>query len=235
MDTFGGLARSQPASASERVYQFVKAEILSRRIEAHEVLSEGQIALSVGVSRTPVREALLRLEAEGLLRLLPKRGALVLPVTTEQMLDLIETRRVVETFAVRKVLGGGRPGASTKLAAALERHLEVMRRALDKSANSAGPDVAAYVTADRDFHAEIVAAADNTILVDLYRTLRDRQLRMGSVNLLDESAQADLPRMRATLADHELIAAAIAGRRLRVAESAITNHLGNAERLLRAR
>ena len=56
----------------------------------------------------------------------------------------------------------------------------------------AANDGSAYVTADRDFHAEIVDAAGNTILSETYRGLRDRQLRSGVVNLLDASAEPDL-------------------------------------------
>jgi DNA-binding GntR family transcriptional regulator len=215
-----------PPTAAERAYRFVRAEVLSRRIKPHDVISEGQIALAVGVSRTPVREALLRLEAEGVLRLLPKRGALVLPVTTEQMLDLIEARRLIETFAVRKVISAGRAADIAALGVRLERQLELMRSALGAA------DLATYVSADRDFHAEIVAASGNAILGETYRGLRDRQLRMGAVNLLDESAVPDRARMQSTLADHEQIAAAIAGRRLRAAESAIDGHLAHSAQLL---
>lgn len=228
MDTSTGEAPADPPlSAAERAYRFVKGEVLSRRIQPHDVISEGQIALAVGISRTPVREALLRLESEGVLRLLPKRGALVLPVTTEQMLDLIEARRLIESFAVRKVITAGRPSDIAALVDRLEAHLDLMRAALDGPA-----DAVAYVTADRDFHAEIVAAGGNSILSDTYRGLRDRQLRMGTVNLLDESAGPDLDRMRATLADHELITSAIGARRLRAAESAIDGHLAHSAQLL---
>jgi DNA-binding GntR family transcriptional regulator len=215
-----------PPSAAERAYRFVKAEVLSRRIRPHDVISEGQIGLAVGVSRTPVREALLRLEAEGMLRLLPKKGALVLPVTTEQMLDLIEARQLIEAFAARKVITAGRVADIAALGARLDEHLGLMRAAL------AATDVATYVSADRDFHAEIVAAAGNAVLSETYRGLRDRQLRMGAVNLLDESAVPDPARMAATLADHEAIAAAIGGRRLRAAESAIEEHLAHSAQLL---
>jgi len=68
-------------SAADRVYDHVRQGILSRRYADNELLAEGGIAAETGVSRTPVREALLRLEAQGMIRLLPKRGALVLPVT----------------------------------------------------------------------------------------------------------------------------------------------------------
>src|ERR1700722_615282 len=129
-----------------------------------------------GPSRPPVREALLRLQGEGLVRLLPKRGALVLPVTVDEMADVMETRRLVETFAARKVLTHRPPAA---LEPVLERHLDAMRAAMKAH------DVTAYVQADRDFHLAIVAATGNEIITSLYRSLRERQLRMGTVNLLD--------------------------------------------------
>jgi DNA-binding GntR family transcriptional regulator len=142
------------------------------------------------------------------------------------MLDLIEARRLIETFAVRKVISAGRAADIAALGVRLERQLELMRSALGAA------DLATYVSADRDFHAEIVAASGNAILGETYRGLRDRQLRMGAVNLLDESAVPDRARMQSTLADHEQIAAAIAGRRLRAAESAIDGHLAHSAQLL---
>src|SRR5690606_12483030 len=68
-------------SAADRAYAYVRREVLCRRVAGNDLITEGQIADAVGVSRTPVREALLRLQADGMVRLLPKRGALVLPVT----------------------------------------------------------------------------------------------------------------------------------------------------------
>src|SRR6185437_11934747 len=64
--------------AAERVYAYVKAAILDRTYPGGELLTEGELATAVGVSRTPVREALLRLEESGLVKLYPKKGALVL-------------------------------------------------------------------------------------------------------------------------------------------------------------
>jgi DNA-binding GntR family transcriptional regulator len=170
-----------------------------------------------------VREALLRLQSEGLLRLLPKRGALVLPVTADELADVIETRRMVESYAVRKVIVSGQIG---ELDLELGRQLAAMRDAAQRR------DTAAYVAADRAFHAEIVAAAGNEIIADLYRSLRERQLRMGTVNLLDETGAADPSRMRDTLREHERIRSAIASKHLRAADAAVTGHLDHAERLL---
>lgn len=215
------------ASAAERAYQHIKTGVMTRRYAPHDLLSEGQLADAVGVSRTPIREALLRLQSEGLLRLLPKRGALVLPVTADEERDVIETRRLVEQYAVRKAITDS-PGPA--LIERLTGHVAAMRAAAKRH------DTAGYVRADRDFHAEIVAASGNAILVSLYQSLRERQLRMGVVNLLDESGSAiDPVRYRDTLAEHDQILQAIAGRSLRAAEAAVTRHLDHAEHRLARR
>jgi DNA-binding GntR family transcriptional regulator len=216
-----------PESASRRVYDYLRDQLLARGIAPNELLSEGQIAAQVGVSRTPVREALLRLEAEGFVRLLPKRGALVLPVTLPQVTDLIEARQLVETYAARKAIASGNTGP---LLRSLSAQLSTMRSAMRTK------HTRAYVEADRAFHAAIVAATDNEILIGLYRSLRDRQLRMGVVNLLDESdVSSEDARMRATIADHEAIASAIADGSSRAADAAIRAHLKHAVQLLERR
>jgi DNA-binding GntR family transcriptional regulator len=215
-------------SAADRVYGYAKDAILARRLGVHDLLTEGELADAVGVSRTPVREALLRLQADGLVRLLPKRGALVLPVTPDEVSDVLETRRLVETFAVRKAITAA---ASASLVGALETHLADMRTAMRER------DARAYAEADRDFHEAIVAATGNTILTTLYRSLRDRQLRMGVVNLLEERTgeldPAGVARMRANIADHEAILAGISTRAIRAGESAVTAHLDRAADQLR--
>src|SRR6478609_9768746 len=98
-------------SAADRVFEHVRQGILTRRYADNDLLAEGQIALEAGVSRTPVREALLRLEAQGMIRLLPKRGALVLPVTAQEWRDVLATRLLVESHCTRAVIESGRgPG-----------------------------------------------------------------------------------------------------------------------------
>ncbi|MEP6852015.1 MAG: GntR family transcriptional regulator [bacterium] len=212
-------------SAAERVYRFVKDGIVSRRFAAAELLAEGQLADALGVSRTPVREGLLRLEAEGLVRLLPKRGALVVPVTPAEMTDVLDTRRLVEEHAVRTVIARHVPPL---LLETLTGHLADMRTALRRR------DGAAYVGADRAFHAEIVRAAGNAILSGVYGSLRDRQLRMGTANLLDaDGAGLDVSRMRTTIAEHQAILDGLAAGSVRAAVAAVSHHLDGTETLLR--
>ncbi|MFI1970016.1 GntR family transcriptional regulator [Streptomyces cinnamoneus] len=160
--------RTARPPAAERVYAHVKDAVLHRRYEGGTLLTEGDLAEAVGVSRTPVREALLRLEGEGLLRLYPKKGALVLAVSAQEIADVVETRLLVEKHAAAKAVPAP-PG----LLARLGELVEDMRRQAEAG------DLAAVSRSDRAFHAEIVRSAGNQILANLYEQLRDRQLRMG--------------------------------------------------------
>jgi DNA-binding GntR family transcriptional regulator len=184
---------SRAVSATTRVYQHLKRAILEQLHPGGTLLTEAEIAEAVGVSRTPVREALLRLEAEGLVALYPKRGALVLPVSAREIDEVIEARSLVEGHAASRAWP-----RRAELAVTLEPLLEAMR-----DARSAG-DAAAFMEADRDFHAAVVEIAGNQILADLYHRLRDRQMRMGVASM-----RISPDRMDRALADHEAMRGAL--------------------------
>ena len=76
-----------PGSAAQRAYDFIKWAILNSVIPSGQLITEGTLAQEVGVSRTPVREAMLRLEVEGLLTLLPKKGALITTYSRQDVED----------------------------------------------------------------------------------------------------------------------------------------------------
>ncbi|MFI0964246.1 GntR family transcriptional regulator [Streptomyces sp. NPDC021080] len=179
--------------AADRVYAHVKEAVLDRRYEGGALLTEGELADAVGVSRTPVREALLRLEAEGLIKLYPKKGALVLPVSAQEIADVVETRQLVEEHAARKAVP-----ASPQLLARLEELLDRQKE------QAAAGDLAAAAVTDRCFHAEIVRSGGNEILSRLYDQLRDRQLRMGVAVM-----HAHPDRITKTLVEHEQILQAL--------------------------
>lgn len=188
-----GPAPSSAPSATTRAYQHVKRAILEQLYPGGTLLTEAEIAEAVGVSRTPVREALLRLEVEGLVALYPKRGALVLPVSAQEIDEVIEARLLVEGHAASRAWA-----RRSELVSALEPLLSAMR-----DARTAG-DVTAFMEADRAFHAEVVEIAGNRILADLYHRLRDRQMRMGVASM---SGSPD--RMDRALADHAAMLAAL--------------------------
>jgi DNA-binding GntR family transcriptional regulator len=181
-------------TATDRAHAFTKARILDGRFSGGELITEGDVAASVRVSRTPVREAFLRLESEGLLRLYPKRGALVVPVSAAEIEDVMETRLLVERFAVQKL---GRADAA--LVADLEAAIADQERLATQGA------AAAFAESDRELHRRLVATTANDILIALYDSLRDRQSRMGLVAL---AANAD--RIRTIIDEHRTLVRALA-------------------------
>ncbi len=166
--------------AAERVYAYVKAAILDRAYPGGELLTEGELASAVGVSRTPVREALLRLEESGLVKLYPKKGALVLPVLPQEINDVLEARELIETHAAAKVWPRRK-----QLIETLTDRVDEMR------AHRKAGDAKSFLEADRAFHEAIVGAAGNEILSKLYNSLRDRQVRMGVPGIEVQPARMD--------------------------------------------
>ena len=193
------LAVKQPPAA-DRVYAHVKQGVLERRFEGGTLLTEGELAEAVGVSRTPVREALLRLEAEGLIR----------PVSAQEIKDVVETRMLVEEHAARKAVPAP-PGLLERLEELLER----------QKAQAAAGDLAGAAVTDRCFHAEIVRSGGNEILSRLYDQLRDRQLRMGVAVM-----HSHPDRIAKTLAEHEEILEALRSNDAETAVGLVHRHIG---------
>src|SRR3954468_5706879 len=199
-------------SASERAYRHVKDRVLTGKLPGGELISEGEIAEALGMSRTPVRGAFQQLESEGLLKLYPKKGALVVPVSARELEDVIETRWVIERYAIERAIGD--PG---DLGARLAK-------SADRQARLKGSE---FVEADRAFHRSLVESTGNTILLGLYDSLRDRQRRMARATMRD----AD--RAPRTSAEHRAIADAIAARDRDAALAALRAHLDAALAVLR--
>jgi|SRR5437588_2594221 len=159
-------------AAKDRAYRYTKDRVLDGTFAGGELISEGQVADALQMSRTPVREAFLRLEVEGLLRLYPKRGAVVVPVSPREIEAVLETRELIENHAVAKLLAKPEPAR----AVVVDRLRELLAEQADLRERG---DARGFVDADRRFHSTIVAEAQNPILSELYESLRDRQLRMG--------------------------------------------------------
>ncbi|MEU6020303.1 GntR family transcriptional regulator [Micromonospora sp. NPDC047134] len=209
--------RTTVPSAAERAYRHLKRAILEQVHPGGSLVSEGEIAEATGVSRTPVREALLRLETEGLVRLYPKRGALILPVSAREITDVIEARRLVEVHAAEQIWP-----RRAEIRADLAARLAEMR-----AAHAAG-DLTALMAADRAFHATVVDAAGNEILAELYQRLRDRQLRMGETTFRLSPRWAQM-----ALTDHAAQLAALDGDDPRPWLATVADHIDNAARALR--
>jgi DNA-binding GntR family transcriptional regulator len=172
------------AAAGDRAYRHTKELILSGELAGGQLLSEGEIAGRLDISRTPVREAFLRLEAEEFLQLIPKRGAIVVPVPPGEAEDVLDLREALETAAVRRL------AKDERLLADAEPRL---RKALQRQAASAErQDAEAFAAADDAFHTGIVEAAGNRLATKFYASLGDRQRRMSLGVLRPKAQQLDV-------------------------------------------
>jgi DNA-binding GntR family transcriptional regulator len=151
--------------AADRAYRAVLDAIAAGSAPAGALLTEGQVAEAIGMSRTPVREAFLRLSTEGLLDLYPKRGAIVTAPTEAETDELLEARAMFEKSAVAWMAGRGVPES---LEPTLRGHLEAQ-------ANAA--DALEFARSDRSLHEEIVAAGGNSIATSLFAQTGPRLLR----------------------------------------------------------
>jgi DNA-binding GntR family transcriptional regulator len=212
--------KAQPGTAKDRALEYVKTQVLTGAFPGGELISEGDIATALGMSRTPVREAFLRMEAEGLLRLYPQRGALVVPVSPDEVRSVIEARLVLEQHAARKVVGRG-PAACAAVFERLSAELQRQREA------AAAGDWREFVDSDRTFHAITLDESGNAILCGFYSTLRDRQMRM-----IGESTLREQDRVTTILNEHLAIGEALRDGDLDRALRAVQTHLASTVRAI---
>ncbi|MDO9381028.1 MAG: GntR family transcriptional regulator [Nocardioidaceae bacterium] len=205
---------SAPASAGGRAYEHVKRRILDGVYDG--LLTEGGVAAELDCSRTPVREAFLRLESEGMVRLYPKKGAMVVPVSAQEAGDVWQARALVEQWAAPRAFARG-----DEIVPRLRELAAQMRDRLDDG------DVSGFTEADRTFHEVIVGVAGNEVLSRLYRSLRERQLCINAAAM-----RVSRVRMEIAVVDHERLADLLAGDDADAFAAAVEEHLDGARRAI---
>ncbi len=184
---------TQPVA--ERAYEHTKSLILTGGFAGGDVLSEVTIAAELGISRTPVHEAFLRLEGEKLLNLTPRRGAAVVPMAPDEARDVLEMREAIECSTARRALSSGRLQAGV-----LEEMTDNVAR--QRELAEAG-DEEQFVELDSEFHAILIRASRNATALFFHDLLRDRQHR-----LRHQLLQVGPEEVAGALAEHELMLAA---------------------------
>jgi len=164
---------------------------------------------ATGASRTPVREAFLRLQADGLLQFLPKKGAFVFLISDSEIRDVMQVRMMVENWCIRR----SAISAAFNLAE-FDRLLRVQGAMFE--------DREAFIDSARMFHRHIVQAADNAVLSELYERLRERQLGMGLAAIT-----AGHERSRQVLEEHGAIVDALRANDPAGAAHAMRHHLSS--------
>lgn len=214
------LARLQTSSLREEAKRSIRSGMLSGEIVAGEIYSAPSLAERLGVSATPVREALLDLANDGLVEPVRNRGFRLVVLTDDDLQQIYELRALLEIPAVLQVVG--------KLSAERIAHLYGLAEDLERAA--ANSDLASYLAADHEFHATLVEPVGNDRLTELVGRLGD-QLRLCGF----ARGRRSEPVMR-TAAEHRAILDAVVSGDSATAEELIRSHLthtreGAAERL----
>lgn len=178
---------SSPIAA--RMSAWAAREIIEQRYEPGALLTEADLAEANRASRTPAREAMLQLERWRLVRLVPKKGAIVTTVTRQERRDLLAVRAMFEIDAVQALTSGGE---LEPLAADLRTLLDRQRHAL-KAENSLD-----FASADYAFHERIIRSGGNGVVDEMLTTMGPRLARLTYQAIIDQ------PNPLATLLDeHE--------------------------------
>lgn len=181
----------------EQVLQHVRSEIISGQTGPGKMYSVPTLASDLGVSTTPVREALLELARNGLIEPMRNRGFKVVEPTVQELRDLFDMRELLEVRAAEIVAAA--PKAKKKLSG-------LTALADDIKAAVAADDVPGYLAADRRFHEAFIAAAGNVLLTEMAMALRDKMRLYGI------SSRAGMERQAASVEEHyRLVALAQAG------------------------
>lgn len=154
--------------AKELVYSYVRRKILNGEMQGGDFIEEKVVSEAVGVSRTPVREALHRLQNDHYITLTPRRGAVVRQITAKELAEVYESRRLIESHAMAHI-------CREKLT--LPSDLRVLYDKMCVTTDS--KDFVERAEYDQAFHRAIVATTDNRVLVELYDSLQVRQQRVA--------------------------------------------------------
>lgn len=201
----------------EFAYDQCRELIRSGRFIPGELYSESAISKELGISRTPLRTALQRLEKEGLVTRLPQRGFRVNQFAAEDLEELFTIRKAIEGYAA-EYLARHLAGEGIEL---YQNHLERQRRAKDDD------DYRPFARADREFHQDLVKAVGNRRLLDIYAELR------LSVELIASRRFKLDDQRHQSLADHEAIVEAIRAKDPTAARQAVYHHLDLAMELIK--
>ncbi len=193
------------------VFNTLRQAILTGELKPGERLMEIHLANKLGVSRTPIREAIRKLELEGLVTMIPRRGAEVAQITEKSMNDVLEVRRAMDALCTEL--------ACTRIT---DEEIAALKAACEKFAEIAETkDIRKCAQADVEFHDIIVKATGNKRLVQLINNLSEQMYRYRFEYLKDVSRYANL------IEEHKVIYESVKNRDKAAAKAAAELHIDN--------
>lgn len=195
------------------VFNTLRQQILTGELKPGERLMEIHLANKLGVSRTPIREAIRKLELEGLVIMIPRRGAEVAQITWKNLKDVLEVRRALDVLAIELSCDRITKEEQTELQEACKNFEEATKTA----------DVRGIAEADVKFHDIIVKSTRNDRLIQLVNNLSEQMYRYRFEYLKDISSHASL------VAEHNKICQSIINKEVNSAVEAVKIHVDNQE------
>lgn len=200
-------------SLTERALDMIRQEIVVGRYEFGAALSEIALADDLGISRTPVREALARLQQEGLVIVRPQRGTFVFQLTEDEFVDICDCRTVLETAAFRFGVARSRAALADSLAGICDE-MAIAREA---------GNTPAYLHLDSAFHEVLFKHCDNRYLGESYRLIS------GRMSALRTRLGTDPNHMNKSYREHQEIAQAARNGDINEGVSLLEGHIGRKE------
>lgn len=203
------MQRLQRVSLREQALVIVRQAIVSGEIGPDEIYSASALATRLGVSNSPVREAMLTLVNQGILEPVRNRGFRIVPISDHDLDEIGEMRRMLEI-----------PGVAALIGRARDEDIEALRpvaEEIDRAARSG--DVSVFLEADRRFHLGLLELGGNTRLVETVAQLRD-QTRLYGVSTLAERGT-----LQQTAPEHFEILDALLARDTAAVEQVMARHL----------
>lgn len=168
-------ATDKPASSSQRALLVLREKIFSGELSAGSDHLESELAVLLKMSRTPVREAVLMLESQGLLEMRPRKGVRILPISPDDMAEIYDVLTELESLAAeRAALAGYDEDELQQLACAID----------DMDVAIASSDLDAWAEADDRFHAELVRLGGNSRIVAIVHMMSNQVRRARTTTLL---------------------------------------------------
>ncbi|ONI40687.1 GntR family transcriptional regulator [Candidatus Epulonipiscium fishelsonii] len=193
------------------VFQTIRKAILEGELQPGERLMETQLAEKLGVSRTPIREAIRKLETEGLIIITPRKGAQVAPFTQKEIADVLEVRGTLEALAVRLACKRITPKNFLKLDLVITEYEYAVQH----------KDVNLMIQKDIEFHDIIFAATQNEKLIQMFNNIREQVLRYRITYLKNVTDGAQV------LLEHRDIFKSLELKNEEIAAQLITRHIEN--------
>lgn len=203
--------------ASEEAYHQIKEKIITLDLAPSSVINEQALMKNLGLGRTPIREALQRLDAEGLVHIVPRRGMFVTDISITDLQEIFEVRIVMAGFCARLAARRITPEQIAQLEAVL-RDLEQVQ----------GGDSIALMEIDKRFQRVLYQAAGNKFLTDALERLYDSGLRLWHLVL------HRLGDVRDAIEQHREVLEALKARDEKMAESLIQQHIADFQNAIKA-